>query len=33
VLHVAITNKRLKQKGLVLPIDYYLLKHIGILLD
>ena len=28
VLHVAITNKRLKQKGLVFPIDYYLLKRI-----
>ena len=27
VLHVAISNKRIKQKGLVLPLDYYLKVH------
>ena len=27
VLHVAISNKRLKQKGLVLPLDHYLKVH------
>lgn len=27
VLHIAITNKRLKQKGLVFPLDYYLKVH------
>ena len=27
VLHVAISNKRLRQKGLVLPLDYYLKVH------
>lgn len=28
VLHVAISNKRLKQKGLVLPLEYYQKVHI-----
>ena len=28
VLHVAISNKRLRQKGLVLPLDHYLKVHI-----
>ena len=27
VLHVAISNKRLRQKGLVLPLDHYLKVH------
>ncbi len=27
VLHMAISNKRLKQKGLVFPLDYYLKVH------
>lgn len=27
VLHIAISNKRLKQKGLVFPLDYYLKVH------
>lgn len=27
VLHTAISNKRLKQKGLVFPLDYYLKVH------
>ena len=27
VIHVAISNKRLKQKGLLLPIDHYLKVH------
>ena len=27
VRHVAISNKRIKQKGLVLPLDYYLKVH------
>ena len=27
VLHMAISNKRLKQKGLVFPIDHYLKVH------
>lgn len=30
VLHVAISNDRLRQKGLVLPVDYYLKVHISI---
>ncbi len=29
VLHMAITNDRLKQKGLVFPLDYYLKVHIN----
>ena len=28
VLHIAISNKRLKQKGLVFPLDHYLKVHI-----
>jgi len=27
VLHMAISNKRLKQKGLVFPLDHYLKVH------
>lgn len=27
ILHVAISNKRLKQKGLVMPLDHYLKVH------
>ena len=27
-LNIYITNDKLKRKGLVFPIDYYLLKHI-----
>lgn len=27
VLHMAISNKRLKQKGLVFPLDRYLKVH------
>ena len=27
VLHVAISNKRLRQKGLVFPLDHYLIVH------
>lgn len=30
VLHIAISNKRLKQKGLVFPLDYYLKVHTNI---
>ena len=30
VLHVAISNDRLRQKGLVLPVDYYFKVHISI---
>ena len=29
VLHTAISNNRLKQKGLVFPLDYYLKVHIA----
>ena len=28
ILHIAISNKRLKQKGLVFPLDHYLKVHI-----
>ena len=27
VLHMAISNKRLQQKGLVFPLDHYLKVH------
>ena len=27
ILHMAVTNDRLKQKGLVFPLDYYLKVH------
>lgn len=27
ILHIAISNKRLKQKGLVFPLDHYLKVH------
>ncbi|MEG1010011.1 MAG: group II intron reverse transcriptase/maturase [Clostridia bacterium] len=30
ILHIAISNKRLKQKGLVFPLDHYLKVHIAI---
>ena len=30
VLHMAISNDRLRQKGLVFPLDYYLKAHIAI---
>ncbi len=27
ILHIALSNERLKQKGLVLPLDHYLKVH------
>ena len=30
ILHIAINNKRLKQKGLVFPLDHYLKVHTAI---
>ena len=30
ILHIAISNKRLKQKGLVFPLDHYLKVHTAI---
>ena len=30
ILHMAISNDRLRQKGLVFPLDHYLKVHIAI---